>query len=886
MSNGNHEASREVRHFEPIPEARALRASELYPTTGHALWQLLQHLRAAVNLSANPRPHDMLSTSFLVSGDRGFGKTTVLLTAAAAIENAEKEAMQYSEICRDDPSAASTLEELRWRIAWLETLDLEPVPKHANLLAALLVRIRDALENATRRDDLDRAGRGAGRGDEEREASESVLGAHIEKTWEELDRLVQEATFMWEETAQGNDPRRERAGQQIKAAEIFASFQRRFTTAVDRVARALSTITFRRDPVLVLPVDNVDRSIEHIYSIVKLCRLASSPRLWFVLAAGRPDFQLFLERSFQQEMASGRLTAEDRDDDLSIARRQASTTMRRALPRAHQIQIEPVDPWTAWTSTKDEHDRKDQRETNDVDYSLKGLLAGIRLPRSGASGESPPSLIQLFDMYGRVEHDRVLEHYWEACPQHRPPQAPHQPPSNVLLTHAARMALLNLAPRALRDLKRSIGTPCKASRVECDEAVQILADQLRSAVDESILPFWASSQLHTRILREDMHGDLVLDLRGSPIGQLKQTHLSHVVPFDRDWRPSGSPRPRAVQFSDVHLRKFDDIVLELRNPENPGQRVPLPADVAGWFMLLHDLLMFFPTPRVISGGVSSRDPALSPELIVTRHELSLDREQVWLEFGWTLPQWDTFLDFSIFTVQWRAFLQYVEKASQAREHAIPELLRFVRAAWVENVCSVGGEDHGNWRWDLLAEHQANVGDYEAQVGKQVWDLRAACKWTEQRMGTEEHTGELLPYERQRRLSRTGEWIRRSLPVLLCNEHSVGHDQKVVDPAELRQPDVLLHRAQLVREVAMRSPAYQSLQDRGGKGSRRWLGSVSEVWLGPPERRHLEAERRRDGVAPPVERRRDGTAPLVERRRMGEDRRCAVASTAGSPRGTH
>ncbi len=816
-------------HYRPIPEAKAVKWGELYPSTQKALGQLLRHLEAAVPTGAPTQERELLSTSFLVNGDRGVGKTTVLLTAADAIERGPSYFPSNDADSRELGGLVDT--RLRPRAFWLGTLDLEPIPRGSNLLAAVLARIRDALDKAS-----------DGRGASGFRPPASMLGGGIEKTWDELDRLVSDATFMWEEVTGPTDPRRERAQQQIKAAELFATFQQRFQRAMKSVAATLARYRGgAENPVLVLPVDNVDRSIEHIYSFVNLSRLASSPQLWFVLAAGRAEFQLFLERSFLKELATGSgrldLTIRGQDHTPSIARRQAATTMRRSLPRGHQIQVDPLDPVTAWSSNID-------------GPPLCTLLGEVRLPQLTLAPGLAATMVDFFDVRERLGAE-VMREYSKISGEEG-------------WTHAARMALQRLSPRTLRDLKRSIDWELTGSRRtrapaseesgkedHAEHAVQIIVDMLESAIDESNLPFWASEQLHNRIIRQDMHGKWVLDLRAKPVRHLKKTHLSHTMAFGnrRNGHTDGVTRPLNVGFSDVHLRRFDDIVLELHDLDTRGNRVPLPADVAGWLMLLHDLLASFPNPRVMSRG--PQDLILSPDLMVTRHELDLppDREQVWLEFWWKLPEWDTFLDLSIFTIQWRAFLQRAQNIFQQErlKSGLDSALRFrlARAAWIDDVCSVARRKRGQWSWkeglcDLLdgkipsPDFEAKLAAYEKHVATQVDDLHRQCEEDALAIKGEEH----------RRYLKARAWLEQVLPLLLLPEFGPVKSQevfKVVQEAWQTRDghDVRLHQRQLVRDAAKRSDTYRALRKLCGRNChecREWIRSVTEAWFRGADRR--------------------------------------------------
>ncbi len=81
----------------------------------------------------------------MVSGGRGTGKTSLLLTL-------QREVILASTAPR--AIYADPLAELQQRIVWLETLDLEPLPQGTGLMAAIMARIDQAVNEDSDKDDL------------------------------------------------------------------------------------------------------------------------------------------------------------------------------------------------------------------------------------------------------------------------------------------------------------------------------------------------------------------------------------------------------------------------------------------------------------------------------------------------------------------------------------------------------------------------------------------------------------------------------------------------------------------------------------------------------------------------------------------------------------
>lgn len=875
----------ETRHYvpTPFPEARAFPWGDLLEPTQRGLYELLSWLEAACgsSLGAREARDEHLSTSLLISGPRGSGKTTVLLSAVQALHNwraflgirpgdrleagASGGPRQGMEAMRRDLS--KTLERIEGHVIWLEPLDLEPVPPGANLLATLLVRVRAALD-APQEDTSPTTGRGRW--------SSSILEESAEEAWGKLDHLIRDASFMWEDSASTIDTRA-RAEQQIKTAEIYANFQQRFTRAMEDVAKTLSLPRFGTSQgeqvILVLPIDNVDRSIEHLHNIVKLTRMVASPRLWFVLAAGHQEFQLFMERSFQKELiTSGQagIGTAGQDETLSIARRQSATTLRRALPPSYRINLGPVDPYKAWNF------RPQGVEPEDTGQTLGRLLGELRLPRSPTREKTQEldSFADLFNLERRLS-DSVKKTYHAATQAGR-----DAPQHEVSLTHAGKLAL-SLPARTLQDLWHAARRELLSTRSSSEEAavsegertVRVATEMLRNAIDESDLPAWASQQLHNRILRYDDKGRIFLDLTGKPVRRSKRTTLSDVLEWPRQRREGngGAAAPEQLLLSELHLRHFHDVVLMLGDLDREGHSVTLPGNVAGWFMLLHDVLMLSEPPRVLNPDVTPFE--MSPELVVTLHELWVDTAHheplVQVECWWGLPTWNTFIEFAIFTAQWKAFLKRTAegyfKVDNMRDSRmkVSSHHRFIQAAWVENICSVAGPKLGRWDWGDAHEGMESVVQEEERA--------TALEPYEQRVRGS--VARLVKHIRENsvgsdRLWTARVWLQNALPLLvlpefapvpalsklLCwqsGEAGANEDwNELVAYWDHHGSRLMRIREQMVRAAVGRSNASEVLRRHLGKEGGQatglyddWLDTVVRTWFQVMDREvdHLELE---------------------------------------------
>jgi hypothetical protein len=246
-------------------------------------------------LDAPPREKDAVrrSRSAFVIGGRGTGKTTVLDTLRRDSQprtlRDEKPAPVRPELDergrqRQQGWAAQRqdlLQQIRGRVVWLETLDMEPLPPETNLLASILVRLEAAAKGfggesaaATRKPRLTR-----GLIEPSSEYHSALL---------ELQRLQNDVALAWE----GN--LRERRGSldpDAYAVEVMRVETSRLSlnSKFDDTLRKLAQNVFRSrdvdDVLFILPVDDFDLNPPICLDLLRLLRLISIPRL-FTIALG------------------------------------------------------------------------------------------------------------------------------------------------------------------------------------------------------------------------------------------------------------------------------------------------------------------------------------------------------------------------------------------------------------------------------------------------------------------------------------------------------------------------------------------------------------------------------------------------------------------------
>jgi hypothetical protein len=364
------------------PEARAVLYRELGTRQREAFSKVLDMLSEVldqVNAHRHAKPakyragwqtEDRSSRVAFLSGGRGTGKTTVLLSLARELMEAPersflddkhfvppievehlaaiKDDFRYKQLKAESKERAlrieKAVEKLASNVVWLEPLDIEATPTTSNLLAAILSRIENAAL-AQGAGEAGTAGRTRGLFDR---------GSEHHKAFLELQRLQADVALAWD----GN--LKSRAGHldpDVYALEVMRAEQARLHLYT-RMSRVLDTLAeqivppgavVRTDigpgPIFLLPIDDFDISPSMCLPTLRMLRMISVPRLFALILGDVSIARYMLNLKIAGDMVAVTERADRRmlpipaEDVGSVAGEIASNALRKLAPPNQRIRL-------------------------------------------------------------------------------------------------------------------------------------------------------------------------------------------------------------------------------------------------------------------------------------------------------------------------------------------------------------------------------------------------------------------------------------------------------------------------------------------------------------------------------------------------------------------
>ncbi len=722
--------------FYPRPEAQATTWDDLMPPVKIAVGDLLVRIHGAhggVRLKNADKLFVQTGNCFLVYGSRGTGKTTVLLNAKKAVCRKEgdgffaetktpnKDSKDKDNKVKNTPDetkkekARQNAESLRKDgIIWLDILNLEPIPSEANLLTILLTQVRKALYS---------------HGDKRQREQRSIYEEEANSAQQLLHNLINDTTLMWQNITEPDT--RNISARQVKAADIYANFPEKFKTAMDKLIEELSDTRGSDSKVsIVLPIDNIDRSTEHLQSIVKLAQLVSHPNLWLVMAGDRVEVETFLERAYWKELirssdgagARGKVDSDGEDEALSMARRQANATAQKLWPANHRVEINFLKPeqtlefvYNKNSSINDSSIATDTDLTLDiktpcVEYkahlefrckcylgvikepTIRNLLESIQIPTTKGQREHVGTynrninLLDLFDVTKKVQQDNEIKTGNDQAKQ-----------EGVLMTRAGHQGL-SLPARSVLDLWQLLDWLVHDISFGDDfKAEKIVRTLLRNAISSSDMPNAVAQDLQTYILRRGEKGGTILYLVDVSLNIISMTSVNNDFEYKLTPVFSKGNNLRSI----LEISNIEDIVLELRfDPkmmqlnsskdqypqplvtenaqDNEKRSLELPSLVSAWLMVLYDILILAESTASswVIGNVNINN---HPNVSVTHFAIKEEKNKKIKPLNWTTPDWNLFLGRNIFSLRWKKFREDILKLKLEESDSVTRLFA---AGWV------------------------------------------------------------------------------------------------------------------------------------------------------------------------------------------------------------
>jgi hypothetical protein len=288
--------------------------------------------------------------SAFVIGGRGTGKTTVLDTfrrdsrpGSARDAEAARVRPELDKKSRDRQEAWTRdrqllLQQIRGRVVWLETLDMEPLPPDANLLAAILVRLEDAARGFS--GEAGRKPRGL------MEPSSEYHSALLE-----LQRLQTDVALAWEgnlRDRQGSLDPDAYAVEVMRVETSRLSLNSKFAETLRKLALHVFRSRDVEDVLFVLPVDDFDLNPPITLDLLRVLRLISIPRLFTIVLGDLNVASTVLSLKLSNDLGSiarrlqVTMLAVLPATVASLAGDVAANAIRKLLPPGQRVELWPM----------------------------------------------------------------------------------------------------------------------------------------------------------------------------------------------------------------------------------------------------------------------------------------------------------------------------------------------------------------------------------------------------------------------------------------------------------------------------------------------------------------------------------------------------------------
>jgi len=625
---------------------------------------------------------DRSSRIALLSGDRGTGKTSVLLSLKKLCEPGPQLKLE------DCPRLSMTdLYELRDRVIWLEPIDMEPLAESTNLLAAILARIEDAAPHGPTSAGDDTGGRRAYAG-----LLEPAAGYH--ETLIDLQRLSADVALAWEGNLVGRgahlDPDNY-AIEVMRAEAARLSLSRRLRKVLEAVAEKAFTPRSHRQPagpLFVLPVDDFDLNPLRCLDLLRLLRMISIPRL-FALVVGDVRvaevlFNLKLSGDFVRAAGgtgSVDLVSLPSEEVRGMAGEMAANAVRKLIPPAQIVWLGHMKGAEA-LAYRPPNSGATERRLHEIwadcrlsvtsyfqeAYEMENLREFFLLKPFSVMGDEAERPAGEADAE-RVKKQKRAERdkKWEDLKTSSLP-ALHQALNDELKSSPySAKELLATSPRRVADLWEELNLcspapesqlarqpgqspPARASYAQLRDIVDVFGHLCRRAIAEDTRLTPRARQRLLDAVGKNREGYWQLDIRAFKIGAKPGPECSFSVPND------GLDTTASVKQTIAASRSNGWLV---RMPRESDKQPALQMDgvTAASLLALHDLLILV--------DLDPDEAKILWQEMIGRRKLTWNLPTTkWRSAGrttrvsWPTPRWCSIREYDFFIVHWHQVLDW------------------------------------------------------------------------------------------------------------------------------------------------------------------------------------------------------------------------------------
>ena len=406
-------------------EARALRFIQLTYSQREAMEHLVDALAEAQAHSSDAQAGG-LSRLLLISGSKGVGKTSILLTFKAMYakedqpswedlmpkkdESKKDESKKDESRSKEDPKLAEygtasrsfwqKLEDLKKdqrRIEWLEPLSLDPMPPGTNLVSAVLARIRKVAET-------DQGGY-------------RDLGGVLDPV-SPMERALHMLEGMQSPAVTGLEGNLDRRGGQMDpdAFSITAlaseraklSLSGKLNQVLSRIAAGSTADASNSKAIFVLPVDDLDVRPSRAVEMLQLASQLAVPRLFFLFFGSSDAIDQMLYYRTQGEyyellgpVAQARPRELERVE--AVSNEVSSSLLRKMIPPGQRVEIRdvaleealtfPFGRFQAWLGKQ--ADKAGMEGKEPLQQTLEHLLLPVHLLQPSSVGKHHCDLLDV-----------------------------------------------------------------------------------------------------------------------------------------------------------------------------------------------------------------------------------------------------------------------------------------------------------------------------------------------------------------------------------------------------------------------------------------------------------------------------------------------------------